>query len=499
MADSLKHRFDIIYVIDTSASMRGEKIESVNNAMHKLERLLKEEAANNYDNVHIYIRIITFGGDHASWHLDKATRIKNFSYHDINAVRGGRTPMGSAFNLLNQALSASDLPDTMFPPLIVLLSDGWPTDEWKEELDHLLEHSWGKKATKVAIAIGEQADKEILAAFTQDRELVLDANNAAALTRALKWTSTIISATVTGDLNRTECGNNDSKTEVKTNSYRNTSPQTFFMNIDDDQFSYENYSTTESNAQIIVDKANSVMKLYFENKKHESLIESKKLFDEIERFLFGEPKHSYIELRKSFMEKYESDKFKIVKWNEFILAYFRIENTTEDNKIPDAGYDHNVHFIDWFLYENRIIEKRNKKLRDKLLEYFENELFFTSYKKRTFSPDSRRYKFYSSANRAEIPFHEDWDLSTTLILTRMALEQYLKYTYENFFKQDAPDSPSQCLNELKIKGAVTETYFTEFKTLLLRGNTNAHDSSSSYAFAVVHGLEMLKECSMQLK
>ena len=82
MADSLKHRFDIIYVIDTSASMRGEKIESVNNAMHELERLLKEEAANNYDNVHIYIRIITFGGDHASWHLDKATRIKNFSYHD---------------------------------------------------------------------------------------------------------------------------------------------------------------------------------------------------------------------------------------------------------------------------------------------------------------------------------------------------------------------------------------------------------------------------------
>ena len=162
MADSLRHRFDIIYVIDTSASMQGEKIESVNNAMHELERLLKEEAVNNCDNVHIYIRIITFGGEHASWHLNKATRIKNFSYHDIDAMRGGRTPMGSAFHLLDQALNSSDLPDNMFPPLIVLLSDGWPTDEWKDELDQLTQHSWGKKPQKSLLLSENRQTKKFL-------------------------------------------------------------------------------------------------------------------------------------------------------------------------------------------------------------------------------------------------------------------------------------------------------------------------------------------------
>ena len=51
---------DIIYVIDTSGSMDGAKIQSVNNAMHELEYMLREEAAKN-PTAQVNVRVMTFG------------------------------------------------------------------------------------------------------------------------------------------------------------------------------------------------------------------------------------------------------------------------------------------------------------------------------------------------------------------------------------------------------------------------------------------------------
>ena len=52
---------------------------------------------------------------------------------------------------------------------------------------------WGKKAVKIAISIGQDADNDVLAEFTGNRELVLQANNATALTKMIKWASTAAS------------------------------------------------------------------------------------------------------------------------------------------------------------------------------------------------------------------------------------------------------------------------------------------------------------------
>ena len=49
------------------------------------------------------------------------------------------------------------------------------------------------KALKVAIAIGKDADRDILAKFTTDRNLVLEANNPTDLKYFIKWTSTLVS------------------------------------------------------------------------------------------------------------------------------------------------------------------------------------------------------------------------------------------------------------------------------------------------------------------
>lgn len=51
----------------------------------------------------------------------------------------------------------------------------------------------GQKAVKIAISIGQDADDAVLEEFTGNKELVLQANNAAALTKMIKWASTAAS------------------------------------------------------------------------------------------------------------------------------------------------------------------------------------------------------------------------------------------------------------------------------------------------------------------
>ena len=50
---------------------------------------------------------------------------------------------------------------------------------------------WGKKAVKIAISIGTDADDEMLAEFTGNKDLVLQANNPQALVKMIKWASTV--------------------------------------------------------------------------------------------------------------------------------------------------------------------------------------------------------------------------------------------------------------------------------------------------------------------
>lgn len=79
------------------------------------------------------------------------------------------------------------------PPVLVLLSDGQPTDDYKKSLDKLLHLPWGKKAVRIAISIGQDADDDVLEQFTGNRELVLQANNPQALVKMIKWASTAAS------------------------------------------------------------------------------------------------------------------------------------------------------------------------------------------------------------------------------------------------------------------------------------------------------------------
>lgn len=177
------------WVVDCSGSMWGEKIGTVNNAIQEVIPEMVDAAEDN-PNAQLLVRTLKFSTG-ASWVTSDPVKVENFAWEDLEA--GGVTDLGKAFELLAAQLTIPPMSDRALPPVIVLLSDGQPTDDYKKSLDKLLHLPWGKKAVRIAISIGQDADDNVLQEFTGNRELVLQANNATMLTKMIKWASTVAS------------------------------------------------------------------------------------------------------------------------------------------------------------------------------------------------------------------------------------------------------------------------------------------------------------------
>ena len=194
------------WVVDCSGSMYGDKIGMVNYAIKAALPEMKS-AADDQPNAQLLIRTLKFSTG-ATWLTDSPVKIDDYVWEDLDAT--GITDMGKAFDLLAAQLSIPPMPERALPPVIVLLTDGQPTDDYKSSLDKLKRLPWYKKAVKIAISIGQDADDEVLIEFTGNRELVLQANNAPTLAKMIKWASTTVKVVSSGSTNAPEEGNNGS-------------------------------------------------------------------------------------------------------------------------------------------------------------------------------------------------------------------------------------------------------------------------------------------------
>jgi uncharacterized protein YegL len=119
------------------------------------------------------------------------TPVAQFKWADLAA--GGSTDMGKALTLVADQLKMPPMSARALPPVLVLVSDGQPTDNFNKGLAALLEEPWGKKAVRMAIAIGEDVDLEVLRRFIGHPEIEpLQANNPEALVNYIKWVSTAV-------------------------------------------------------------------------------------------------------------------------------------------------------------------------------------------------------------------------------------------------------------------------------------------------------------------
>lgn len=179
----------IIWIVDCSGSMSVDgKMEAFNNAAREMIPHLRDVAAEN-PNADVLIRVLTFSSG-AHWEVKTPQPIETFSWTNLSA--GGRRDMGAALTLVAKALKTR-MPLRGLPPVLVLISNGAPTDDFDKGLKELMAQPWARRAVRAAIAIGKDADLDVLQRFIGNKELKpLQANSPEALVRIIKFVSTTV-------------------------------------------------------------------------------------------------------------------------------------------------------------------------------------------------------------------------------------------------------------------------------------------------------------------
>jgi uncharacterized protein YegL len=179
----------LFYLVDTSGSMSGAKIGALNTAVRETLPIIEEISGTNTD-ARIKIAVLEFSNG-CDWMYPNPTDIKTFEWRDLQA--GGLTALGAAYDELCQKMSQSHgfMMDAIgsFAPVLILLSDGVPTDQPEYALAKLRTNNWFKVATKVAIAIGDDCNKSTLIDFTGNEEAVLTVHNIDELKKIIRMVS----------------------------------------------------------------------------------------------------------------------------------------------------------------------------------------------------------------------------------------------------------------------------------------------------------------------
>ena len=169
----------LFYIVDTSGSMYGEKIGSVNDAMKEAIQSDLPEISTVNDDAEIRVAILQFASG-CNWITPSTGPIEIGDVMWTDLHPNGLTDLGAACAELDKKLSRNQYLKSQtgaYAPVILLFSDGGPTDNWEQNLAKLKLNNWFKHAIKIAIAIGDDADKEVLATFTGTSESVITVND----------------------------------------------------------------------------------------------------------------------------------------------------------------------------------------------------------------------------------------------------------------------------------------------------------------------------------
>lgn len=141
----------VILLLDTSGSMYGDKISALNVAVRKmLGTLTKEESQAN----EFLVSLITFGGTASL--ASPPTPASELAYSDLSA--DGGTPLGAAIDVAKSLIEDREqTPGRAYRPLVVLVSDGVPTDSWESKLDRFIQDGRSSKCDRMALGIGREA------------------------------------------------------------------------------------------------------------------------------------------------------------------------------------------------------------------------------------------------------------------------------------------------------------------------------------------------------
>lgn len=180
-------RLPVYILLDTSGSMRGEPIHSVNVGLQSMLSALRQDP---YALESVHLSIITFDLE-AKVYLP-LTPLDQVQLTNIDVPSAGATFMGAALELLAEQVTqhlqkSTDEVKGDWRPLLFVMTDGSPSDvyAYQQAIPVIQQLNF---ASIVACAAGPKAKQEHLLQLT-DKVVVLDTMDAASFAGFFKWVS----------------------------------------------------------------------------------------------------------------------------------------------------------------------------------------------------------------------------------------------------------------------------------------------------------------------
>ena len=180
-------KLPVYLVLDTSGSMSGEPIQSVVNGMQMLVSGLRQDPQALES---AFLSVVTF--DSRAQQVVPLTDLASFQMPPLTA--SGTTALGEALSLVaqcagNEVTKSTPVKKGDWRPLVFLMTDGVPTDDWRRGLANFQASRWG---VVVCCAAGQDADTKILQQISEC-VVKLDIADSKTLAAFFKWVSASIS------------------------------------------------------------------------------------------------------------------------------------------------------------------------------------------------------------------------------------------------------------------------------------------------------------------
>ena len=184
-------RLPVYLLIDTSGSMRGEPIQSVNVGLKSMVSALRQDP---YAIESVSIGLITF--DIEAKEIFPLTALDLVQIPEILVPESGPTFLGAALELLIQRSDIEVIKNTPskkgdWRPLLFIMTDGSPTDlqTYRNMISEVKKRNFGNI---VACAAGPKANESILKELT-DNVVHLDTTDSSTFAQFFKWVSASVS------------------------------------------------------------------------------------------------------------------------------------------------------------------------------------------------------------------------------------------------------------------------------------------------------------------